>query len=131
MGLAHKSFGPHNYHKTLSQFRTNYSWFWTLASTKRKKHNIKNRKFIFSLHTKKTNNTNKLTFCPYKNSKITKLKNNKKRLFSVPADRYTRNQLVQPVFKPVRNVGVLILVDILVWYGILFFAPHPTRTLYL
>ena len=25
------------YHKTLPQFRTNYSWFETLASTKRKK----------------------------------------------------------------------------------------------
>ena len=33
-----------------------------------------------SLHTKKTNNTNKLTFFPYKNSKITKVKK-KKRLF--------------------------------------------------
>ena len=33
--------------KTFPQFRTNYSWFWTLVSIKRKrkKHNIKNRKF--------------------------------------------------------------------------------------
>ena len=34
------------YHKTFHQFRTNYSWFQTLVSIKRKKkkHNIKNRK---------------------------------------------------------------------------------------
>ena len=33
------------YHKIFSQFRTNYSWFQTLISIKRKKkHNIKNRK---------------------------------------------------------------------------------------
>ena len=34
------------YHKTFSQFRTNYSWFYTLVSIKKikKKHNIKNRK---------------------------------------------------------------------------------------
>ena len=33
------------YHKTFSQFKTNYSWFYTLVSIKRKKkHNIKNRK---------------------------------------------------------------------------------------
>ena len=42
------------YHKTLPQFRTNYSWFYILASIKRKKkHNIKNRKFNHSFHTKK------------------------------------------------------------------------------
>ena len=35
------------YHKTFHQFRTNYSWFQTLVTIKRKKkktHNIKNRK---------------------------------------------------------------------------------------
>ena len=33
------------YHKTFPQFGTNYSWFKTLVSIKRKKkHNIKNRK---------------------------------------------------------------------------------------
>ena len=32
------------YHKTFPQFRTNYSWFYTLVSIKKKKHNIKNRK---------------------------------------------------------------------------------------
>ena len=34
------------YHKTFPQFRTNYLWFQTLVSIKRKKknHNIKNRK---------------------------------------------------------------------------------------
>ena len=54
------------YHKTLPQFRTNYSWFYILASIKRKKkHNIKNRKLNCSLHTKKTNNTNKLMQISY------------------------------------------------------------------
>ena len=48
---------------------------------KKKKHNIKNKKLNYSLHTKKTNNINKLPFCPYKNSKITKLK--KKKAFFV------------------------------------------------
>ena len=38
-----------------------------------------------SLHAKKTNNTNKLSFCPYKNLRITKLKK-KKAFFLVPAD---------------------------------------------
>ena len=48
---------------------------------KKKKHNIKNKKLNCSLHTKKTNNTNKLPFYPYKNSKITKLKKKKKKSF--------------------------------------------------
>ena len=47
----------------------------------KKKHNIKNKKLNCSLHTKKTNNTNKLPLCPYKNSKITKLKKKKKKRF--------------------------------------------------
>ena len=43
------------YQKTFPLFKTNYSWFQTLVSIKRrkKKHNIKNRKLNCSLHTKK------------------------------------------------------------------------------
>ena len=59
------------------------------------------------MHTKKINNTNKLPFYPYKNSKITKLKK-KKNLFSVPAG-------IAPNW-PVRNVGVSILVYVPIWY---------------
>ena len=108
------------YHKTLPQFKTNYSWFQSLASTKRKKHththNIKNRKFNCSLHTKKTNNTNKLPFYPYKNLKITKLK--KRVFFFFFWYRLIRSKLVDTVctrlvrlvFKLVRNSCVLVLV---------------------
>ena len=74
------------YHKTLPQFRTNYSWFQTLASIKRKKkhthtHNIKNRKLNCSLHTKKTNDFNKLILISYHSAltKIQKLQNLKKK----------------------------------------------------
>ena len=67
------------YLKTLPQFRTNYSWFYTLASIKKKKkkHNIKNRKLNCSLHTKKTNNTNKLMQISFHSTltKIQKLQN--------------------------------------------------------
>ena len=66
------------YHKTLPQFKTNYSWFQTLTSIKRKKkHNIKNRKLNCSLHTNKTNNTNKLIQISYHSAvtKIQKLQN--------------------------------------------------------
>ena len=66
------------YHKKLPQFRINYSWFYTFASIKRKKkHNIKNRKLNCSLHTKKTNNTNKLMQVSYYSTltKIQKLQN--------------------------------------------------------
>ena len=94
------------YHKKFPQFRTNYSWFQTLISIKKKKHTQykKQKAYKLPLHTKKTNNTNKLSFCPNKNSKITKLKK-KKKLFSVPAG-IARNWLVRPVFFPVRNRGV-------------------------
>ena len=40
---------------------------------------LKRAKVNFSLYTKKTNNTSKLSFYPYKNSKITKLKKKKKK----------------------------------------------------
>ena len=60
------------YHKIFPQFRTNYSWFQTLVSIKREKKKKQKAKKL-PLHTKKTNNTNKLQFCPNKNSKITKL----------------------------------------------------------
>ena len=81
------------YHKTFPLFKTNYSWFKTLVSIKRrkKKHNIKNRKLNCSLHTKKKNNTNKLMQISYHSAlaKIQKLQNLKKKkqkkLFSVPA----------------------------------------------
>ena len=66
------------YHKILPQFRANYSWFYTLASIKRKKkHNIKNTKLNCSLHTKKTNNANKLIQLNYYSTltKIQKLQN--------------------------------------------------------
>ena len=47
---------------------------------------LKRAKVNCSLYTKKTNNTSKLSFYPYKNSKITKLKKKKKKsFFSVPA----------------------------------------------
>ena len=55
---------------------------------KKNTHNIKNRKLNCSLHTKTTNNANKLMqinklpFCPYKNSKIT---TTTKKLFSISA----------------------------------------------
>ena len=63
------------YHKTLPQFRTNYSWFYILASIKRKKkHNIKNKKFNHSFHTKKKNNTNNLMQINY-HSAFTKIQN--------------------------------------------------------
>ena len=71
------------YHKILPQFRTNYSQFQSLASTKRKKDIIKNRMLNCSLHTKKTNNTNKLQFCPYKIQKLQKKKKKKKAFFCV------------------------------------------------
>ena len=74
------------YHKTLPQFKINYSWFQTLTSTKRKKknthththtQNIKNKKLNYSLHTKITNNTNKLMQISYyfALTKIQKLQN--------------------------------------------------------
>ena len=67
------------YHKALPQFRTNYSWFQTLASIK--KNDIKNRNLNCSLHTKKTNNTNKLMQISYHSTltKIQKLQNKKKK----------------------------------------------------
>ena len=62
---------------------------------------------------------------PYKNSKITKLKKKKKAFFfwyqpvhSLLAG-IARNQPVwpiQPVFKPVRNIGILIPVYVPIWY---------------
>ena len=71
------------YHKTFPLFKTNYSWFKTLVSIKRrkKKHNIKNRKLNCSLHTKKKNNTNKLMQISYHSAltKIQKLQNLKKK----------------------------------------------------
>ena len=68
------------YHKTLPQFRTNYSFFQNLTSIKRKKHNIKNRKFNYLLHTKETNNTNKLMQINYHSvlTKIQKLQQQKR-----------------------------------------------------
>ena len=66
------------YHKIFPQFRTNYSWFQTLVSIKRKrkkkKHNIKNRN---------TNNTNKLMQISYHSTltKIQKLRKKKKKTF--------------------------------------------------
>ena len=70
------------------------------------------------MHTKKTNNTNKLMqiklpFCLYKNSKITKLK--KKKFLSVSAGN-AQNQPIWLVFKPVRNIDISILVYVPVWY---------------
>ena len=113
------------YHKTLPQFKTNYSWFQSLASTKRKKththtHNIKNRKFNCSLHTKKTNNTNKLPFYPYKNSKITKLIYIYIYIyiyffFFFCTGRYARNRLIRPVYKSIRNSCILIPMHVLEW----------------
>ena len=70
------------YYKTLPQFRTNYSWFQTLASIKKYIYiYIKNRKINCSLHTKKTNNTNKLMQINYHSylTKIQKLQNLKKK----------------------------------------------------
>ena len=71
------------YHKTLPQFRTNYSFFQNLTLIKRKKHNIKNRKFNYSLYTKETNNTNKLMQINYYSTltKIKKLQQKKKGFF--------------------------------------------------
>ena len=57
----------------VSVFSINQKKKKTHTHTHTKTHNIKNRKLNCSLHTKKTNNTNKLPFYPYKNSKITKL----------------------------------------------------------
>ena len=75
------------------------------------------------MHTKKTNNTNKLIQIYYhstltKIQKLQNLKKKKKKLFSVSADTpgtgwycpklasMTGTWLVRPVFKPVRNVDV-------------------------
>ena len=73
------------YHKILPQFRTNYLFFQNLTSIKRKKkkHNIKNRKFNYSLYTKETNNTNKLMQINYHSTltKIKKLQPKKKKRF--------------------------------------------------
>ena len=81
-----------------------------------KKNNIKNRKLNFSLHTKKTNDINKLMQISYHSTltKIQKLQK-KKKLFSVPTG-IARNRLVWPVFKPVQNVGISISVFVLVRY---------------
>ena len=85
------------------------------------------------MHTKKTNNTNKLIQISYhsaltKIQKLQNLKKKKKKLFSVPAGTpdtgwycpklasMTGTWLVWPVFKPVRNVDVSISVYILVLY---------------
>ena len=61
------------------------------------------------MHTKKTNNTNKLIQISYHSilTKIQKLQNfkKKKKLFSVPAG-IARNWLVRLVFFPLRNKGV-------------------------
>ena len=49
--------------KNITSIQNKLFIIWTLASIKRekkKKHNIKNRKLNCSLHTKKTNNINKL-----------------------------------------------------------------------
>ena len=63
------------------------------------------------MHTKKTNNTNKLPFCPNKNSKITKLTKKKKKknffLYQLVLASIARNWPVWPVFFPVRNRGVI------------------------
>ena len=62
------------------------------------------------MHTKKTNNTNKLPFCPNKNSKITKLKKKKKNFLYRPVlleiGQYGQYEASTPVFFPVRNRGV-------------------------
>ena len=70
------------YHKTLPQFKTNYSWF-TLVSIKYKK-----KELNCSLHTKKINNTNKLMQLNYHSAltKIQKLQKKKRAFFFlVPA----------------------------------------------
>ena len=54
------------------------------------------------MHTKKTNNTNKLPFCPYKNLKTTKLKTKDFSLYQLVRPVSAKIRLV---FKPVRNVG--------------------------
>ena len=50
---------------------------FSINKKKKKKHNIKNKKLKFSLHTKKTNNTNKLIQISYHSvfTKILKLQN--------------------------------------------------------
>ena len=113
------------YHKTFPLFKTNYLWFQTLVSIKRKKrkHNIKNRKLNCSLYTKKKNNTNKFMQISYHSAlkKIKKLQNlkKKKNFFLYRPARpvlvnIARNQLV---FKRVRNVDVSISVYIPVHIG--------------
>ena len=82
------------------------------------------------MHTKKTNNTNKLMqtsdYFYKKNQKLQNFKKKKKKkklFFLVPAD-IARKRPVWPirlVFKPVRNVGISIPVYVPVWY-------IPTRT---
>ena len=69
------------------------------------------------MHTKKTNNINKLMQISYHSTltKIQKLQKKKKKLFSVPAG-IARNRLVWPVFKPVQNVGISISLFVLVRY---------------
>ena len=70
---------------------------------KKNTHNIKNRKLNCSLHTKKTNNTNKLMkinklpFCPYKNSKIT----TKKKAFFYIGRYCLKLAVTWPIFKPI------------------------------
>ena len=61
------------YHKIFPQFKTNYSWFQTLVSIKKNKQKAQK----LSLHTKKTNNTNKLMQINYHSAltKIQKLQN--------------------------------------------------------
>ena len=78
------------------------------------------------MHTKKTNNTNKLMQISYhfaltKIQKLQNLKNNNnnnKKLFSVPIGTpgIARNWPVWPIFKPVRNVDVSIPLYIPVRY---------------
>ena len=60
------------------------------------------------MHTKKTNNTNKLIQISYHSAltKIQKLQNLKKKKKIVPTS-IARNWLVWPVFFPVQNKGVI------------------------
>ena len=70
------------------------------------------------MHTKKTNNTNKLMQISYYSAltKIQKLQNfKKKKKNSIPTG-IARNWSIRLVFKPVRNVDISISIYILVWY---------------